>query len=465
MKHVLALFLMVLGLGGAIASLGLPVAHAEGPRASLVKIEGAIQPSTARFLARAIEKAADDGSVLLIVTLNTPGGLYDSTRKMVESMLASPVPIVVYVSPQGARAASAGTFIAAAAHVAAMAPISNIGAATPVGAGGDLPDALESKAKKDAAALLRSIAEKRGRNAEALEATVLEATAYSASEALENGIIDLIASDLDDLMGQLDGRTVLLEKGSVDLKTEGLEVAKIEETLLEGLLGFLSNPTVIFLLLALGVLGVFLEFFVGAGLILPGVTGLVFLVLAFLGMGQMPVNWAGFALIVAAVVLFYFEIAVIPGTTVFGVLGGVSFAVGGFLLFGDFTLPGFKPQPIEAPSFGVNPWIIVGVAASIFAFFMLFVRDMMAARRSGTGEPTSPVSLVGELATVTTALDPRGTIRVAGEQWSALSDSGDEIPEGEEVMVLEAEGLTLKVFKAPDTLESSEGEESEGDSS
>jgi len=465
MRHRLALVLIVLGFGGAVALQGASAVLAAGPHASLVEIDGAIKPVTARFLARAIDKAVDDRSRLLIVILDTPGGAFNSTRKMVESMLVSTIPIVVYVSPQGAQAASAGAFITAAAHVAAMAPVSNIGAALPpnnttvdlpLGDSGDLPETWGLN-KVDASALLRSIAERRGRNVEALEATVLNASAYSASEALDNGIIDLIAENLDDLMAQLHGRTVQLEEGYVNLETEGLEVVRIEETLLEGALRILSNPTVIYLLLILGGIGVFLEFILGAGLILPGITGLAFLVLAFVGMAQMPVNWAGFALIVVAMVLFYVEIAVVPGKTVFGVTGVISLVAGGFLLFGDFTLPGFEPPPIETPSFRVNPWIIVGVAASVFAFFAFFVRSFLAARRAGTTTPTTVVSLVGQSGVATTDIAPTGEVHVADEYWTAVSDTGEAISEGERVTVLGIEGLTLKVSKpaVSDSLEES----------
>ena len=456
MRHKLAVLLVLLGFGGALASHGVSTVYAAGPHGVLVEIEGVIQPDTARFLARAIEKAAEDRARLVIVTLDTPGGLLDSTRDMVESMLASSIPIVVYVAPQGARAASAGTFITAAAHIAAMAPISNIGAATPVGAGGDLPDTLESKGKQDAAALLRSIAEKRGRNAAALEATVMEATAYSASEALENGIIDVIAPDLDSLLTQLHGTIVQLDGGEVVLETEGLEVIRIERTVLEGILGFLSNSTVVFLLLILGAIGVYFEFFLGTGLILPGVMGIVCLVLAFVGLGQLPVNWAGFALIVAAIVLFYFEIAVIPGTTVFGVLGVISMAGGGFLLFGDFNVPGFDPPDIETPSFRVNPWVIGAVAASSFVFITFFARDMIAARSPGTTAPTTDTTLAGQSGVAITDIAPQGQVRVAGENWTAVSDSGERISVGEQVVVLEIDGLTLKVFRAPETDDLSE---------
>ncbi len=449
MRHRLALILVIVGFGGALVSQTGSTVHAAGPHAARVDIDGVIDPNTARFLSRAIDTATDDGARLLIVTLDTPGGLFDSTRDMVESMLESRVPIAVYVSPPGARAASAGTFIAAAAHIAAMTPISNIGAASPVGPGGDLPDTLASKAKQDASALLRSIAEKRGRNIEALEATVTEAKSYSASEALEAEIIDLIANDINDLMAKVHGMTIEMQGGALVLDTADLDIVKIERTIVENFLSFLANPTVAFLLLALGFIGIFLEFVLGVGLILPGVTGIVLLVLAFVAAGQLPVNWGGIALIIAAMGLFYFELAVIPGTTVFGILGVIFFAVGGLLLFGDFSLPGFSPEPIEAPSFSVNPWVVGAVAAGTFGFFLFFVRNLMAARRPGTFGATSVTTLVGRAGLATSEIAPRGTVHLAGEYWSAVSDSGEAIPEGEKVMVVETDGVVLKVFKAP----------------
>ena len=460
MRH-LAVVLVLLGFGGALASHGLSAARAAGPHAAVLEIDEPILPSTARFLARGIDKATDDGATVLIVTLDTPGGLLDSTRDMVGSILESEIPVVVYVSPPGARAASAGTFITAAAHVAAMAPVSNIGAATPVGAAGDLPSTLGSKAKQDAAADLRSIAEARGRNIEALEATVLEAKSYSASEALEANLIDLIAADLADLLSQLNGRTVCIGAGCtvsqgqleggtlVVLETEGLETIDIEKTVLENFLGFLANPSIAFALLALGFLGIFLEFILGLGLILPGVMGVVLLVLAFVAAGQLPVNWAGIVLIGAAAVLFYFELAVMPGTTVFGVLGVLALAAGGLLLFGDFALPGFEPQPIETPSFRVNPWVVGAVTAGMAVTVLFFLRSIAGARTAGTSAPTTPTSLVGQPGIVTAALAPEGAVHLAGEEWSAVSDSGEPIAEGEEVLVSSTEGLTLRVFKWP----------------
>ena len=448
MRHKLAVLLVLLGFGGTVFSQGVSTVYAAGPHAVLVEIEGNIQPSTARFLARAIDKATEDRASLLIVTLDTPGGFLGSTIEMAESMLASTVPIVVYVSPNGAQATSAGTFITAAAHIAAMAPVSHIGAATSVAR--NLPEAVQSEGKQDdAIVLLQRIAEKRGRNAGALEATLLEGTSYSASEALENDIIDLIAPDLDSLLKQLHGTTVQLEGNEAILETEGLEVIRIERTVLEGILGFLANPTVVYLLLALGAIGAFLEVSAAGGLILPGVMAIVFWVLAFVGMGQLPVNWAAFALIVAAFVLFYFEIAVIPGTTVFGVLGVISLAGGGFLLFGDFNLPGFDPQDIETPSFRVNPWVIGAVSLSSFLFITFFVRSLITARNPGTTEPTTETSLVGQSGVAATDIAPQGQVHLAGEYWTAVSDSGEQISAGEEVIVLGTDGLVLKVFKAP----------------
>ena len=242
MRRALALVFVLLGFGGFPVGQSLRAVEATTPHANLLVIDGAIQPTAASFLARGLDKATDDGAQLLIVQLDTPGGLLDSTRDMVSEILGLEIPVVVYVFPPGAQAASAGTFIVAAAHVAAMAPATNIGAASPVGAGGkDLPETLKSKVTQDAAAFIRSIAEERGRNADALERTVLEAVSYPASEALEIDIIDLIAEDVEELLSQLDGMTVALKDGEVVLETEGLDVQEINQTPVERFL--VSWPT------------------------------------------------------------------------------------------------------------------------------------------------------------------------------------------------------------------------------
>ena len=242
-RRAVALALVVVGFGGFAATQVLATAVSSGPHASVITIDGAIDPIAAGYLSRGLDAATEDGSRLVIVLLDTPGGLLSSTRDMVEDILRSKVPVVVYVWPPGSRAASAGTFIAAAGHVAAMAPTTNIGAAAPVGGGGeDLPKTLKSKATQDAAAFIRSIAEKRDRNAEALEETVLAAASYTASEALENNVIDLIAGDIDELLAKLDGRSVTLNSGEFIIETLGLELREIDRTLVERFLGFVATP-------------------------------------------------------------------------------------------------------------------------------------------------------------------------------------------------------------------------------
>ena len=440
MRRALALVLVFLGFGGFLAGQSLRAVEANGPHANLLVIDGAIQPTAARFLARGLDKATDDGAQLLIVQLDTPGGLLDSTRDMVSEILGSGIPVVVYVFPPGAQAASAGTFIVAAAHVAAMAPATNIGAASPVGAGGeDLPETLKSKATQDAAAFIRSIAEERDRNADALERTVLEAVSYPASEALQIDIIDLIAEDVEELLARLDGMTVTLKDGEVVLETEGLEVREISQTPVERFLGFLANPDIAFLLLSLGSIGILVEF-LNPGMVTPGVGGVIALALAFVALGNLPVNWVGVGLIALAMLLFFLETQA-PGIGVFGIGGAISFILGAFLLFGGFSSP-----PIPSASFRVSFWLIGTVSGILFLYLVFLFRFVLQGRRARYS--TGPQSLVGRMGTVTTPLDPRGTVQVASELWSAVSNSGEPIPQGEEVVVSDIDGLTLKVFKA-----------------
>ena len=230
------------------------------------------------------------------------------------------------------------------------------------------------------------------------------------------------------------------------LDTEGLQTFSIEKTLLESFLGFLANPTLLFLLLTLGAIGVFIEFVSGAGVLLPGITGIIALALAFLGLGELPTNVVGIVLIGLSVVLFVIELKA-PWSFGFGVAGLIAFAPGGFLLVGDFALPGFTPEPLEVPDLRVNPWVVGATTAGLGAILMFLVRSILGARSPGTSEPTSVASLMGQTGTVNAALAPAGTVQVAGELWSAISDSGETIDEGTEVLVTEAEGLTLKVSK------------------
>lgn len=447
MKHVLAIVMIIIGFGGYVASQGIPTARADSHHAYLIRVTGSIQPVTARFLSRAVEKSVKDDAHFIVITLDTPGGLLDSTRDIVKSLLDSSTPIIVYVYPSGAQAASAGTFIASAAHISAMTPISNIGAASPVGIeGGDLPKTLLDKTNEDTAALLRSIAEERGRNIEALESTVLKARSYSASEALENNVIDLIADDLQNLLSQLNDRTVKMTNGDLVLDTKDIELRNIEKSILEILLGFLGNPTVAFMLLTLGFIGILLELVLGLGFVIPGITGVIALALAFVGMGELPVNWVGVLLLGVSIVLVFGEIHA-PGTTVFGVLAVISFALGAIMLFGTFTLPGFNPKPVEAPTLQLSLWLIGTVTLGMSGLIFFLTRSIMSTREPGTSGSTTLLGLEGQAGYTKTDLSPTGTVYVAGEDWTAISDSEEQISKGEKIVVLEAEGLTLKVFK------------------
>ncbi len=449
MRHFVALALMIVGFGGLMAAQSTDAAEASGGDARILAIDGAITPLEAKHFSNVIDEAHETGAEILIVQLSTPGGLLESTREMVEDIFASPLPVVVYVSPSGARAASAGTFITAAAHVAAMAPATNIGAASPVGAGGDdLPDTLRAKATQDAAAFLRSIASQRNRNAEALQDTVLDAVSYTATEALELQVVDLKAENLSDLLTQLHGMAVDLNGEKVQLDTDGLTTTIIERTPVEHFIRFLADPNVAFLLLTIGGIGIIIELF-SPGLIGPGVVGIIALILAFLAFGNLPVNWVGVGLILLSMALFYLE-AQAPGIGIFGVNGAVGFLIGAFLLFGNITLSPEVPDLPNAPSFTVSLWIIAAMSALLFASMVLTIRAVKQVRRAQPYydySSSNPDNLIGTIGTTTTQLDPAGSVQAAGEQWSAVSDSGESLQMGERVMIVEVDGLTLRVVR------------------
>ncbi len=427
----------------------VPKIYADSHNALLIKIDGVIDGSVAHFVQRSIKFAKNNRSEMLIIELDTPGGLYDSTRDIVELILGSEIPIVVFVSPDGAQAASAGTFITASAHIAAMSPTSNIGAATPVSATGEtLPDVIQSKTKQDAAAFIRSIAETRDRNVNALEETVLISKSYTASEALEVQIIDILVKDLDHLLAEINGKTVQMHNKIITINTNDLEIITISKNLLEHVISFLSNPTVIFLFLAIGSIAILIEVISGGGLIISGVFGSLLLVLAFIGIGDVPVNWGGVILIIASMILFYCEIFLIPGTTIFGFLGTLTLFFGGFLLFGDFSLPGFDQQPIPSPNYGVNTWVLVISSGLIFALITFVITDIRRAQIIGIKKRKTTTSFVGQSGFTTTDLSPEGEVLIANEMWSAISEDGEIIKKDDPIKVLSMDGLTLIVSKA-----------------
>ena len=381
-------------------------------------------------------RANETGAQLLIIGLDTPGGLYSSTREIVEILLGSPVPVAVFVSPRGSQAGSAGTFITAAAHIAAMTPGSNIGAATPVsGTGEEISETLADKATNDAAALIRAIAEERGRNPDALEETVRSAASYSASEALEADIIDLIADDIPALLVALDGRTVVTIAGEHTLELTGVEVRELKMQWRERFVDFISNPNIAFLLLTLGSIGLIIEMLT-PGAIGPGVAGIICLGLGFLALGNLPFNWAGVAFILLAIVLAALEIFV-SGFGALGIGAAVSLVVGGLLLFGDFG--GGRITPPSFPTVSINRWVLVGVGGvllSVAGYLAYEVIMSRTGRRRGAGKGggsgrdgrSSPGELVGRTGTVTSSLNPRGVVALSDETWSSVSNDGLTIP-------------------------------------
>ncbi len=398
------------------------------PLVRVMSIEGPISPVTAEALVREVDRAEREGISALVVELDTPGGLETSMRVMVKRMLASRTPILVYVTPSGARAASAGVFIVLAAQVAAMAPGTNIGAATPVGLQGGMDSTLSRKATSDAAAFARTIAAQRHRNAAWAERAVRRAVAASETEALELDVIDLVSTDLDHLLAAADGRQVEAAGRKMRLRTSGASVERVVPGFRQRLLAVLADPNVAYILLMLGFYGLLFEL-QNPGAILPGVVGAICLVLAFLALSTLPVNYAGVALILLALVFFVAEIKV----TSHGILaaGGVLALLLGSLIL--FKGPG---------EFARVSWpVLLGGTLSTAAFFLLIVGKGLAAQRRPVRAGREAMS--GSRAEALSRCAPRGRVFVHGEAWNAWSESPVEA--GEEVEVVSVEGLTLRV--------------------
>ena len=330
----------------------IQVLEGSSPEISKVEIKGAIQPSTSRYIERAIGLAEKNGSVALLIVIDTPGGMLEPTRDIVMDIMNSKVPIISYVHPSGARAASAGTFIAAASHIAAMAPGTNMGAAAPINQdGNDLNETLKSKITQDATALLRSAASRTGKNPEALESTVIESSSYTAEEAFQANIIDFISPDITSLLVDVNGATVLVNGIETTINTRDTSLENINRSLLEKFLDAVGNPNITFILLTLGSIGLTIEF-VKPGILIGGFTGILALSLAFVGLGQLPVSWLALSLMGVGLILFILE-GQAPGLGIFIIGGLICFVLGAFLLFG-----GLSPPSIGGPSFNINFWIL-----------------------------------------------------------------------------------------------------------
>ena len=410
-------------------------AGASGGTALVLTIDGAITPATQEYLSRGIQTAEQQGAEVLVLQLNTPGGGLGPMQKMAEAIRASSVPVVVYVSPRGAWAGSAGTIITLAGHAAAMAPETAIGAASPVGSQGeDLSTTEQTKVTEIMKATVRSLAERRSPQAVALaEAAVESAKAVSASEALSAGLVDFIATDVSDLLRQLDGFTVQMADGPRVLHTSGLVQQALGLSFIERLLQLLTDSNIVFLLLALGVQALLIEI-THPGAWVPAFAGVSSLALAGYGLGILPVNWFGLIFIIMAFVLFIVDIKT-PTHGALTVAGVVSFIIGALVLFNSPGTPAFQRVSIPLVIF---VGIFIGL---IFAFILGYA--LRAQRRPVI---TGQESLGGKTGIAMTVLDPTGQVQAAGELWTAEAvDGSGPIHKGERVEVVSVEGLRLKV--------------------
>jgi membrane-bound serine protease (ClpP class) len=403
------------------------------PKVYVLSVEGAINPASSSLIESGIEAALEGEAECLVIMLNTPGGLLESTRIIVRDILNSTVPVVVYVAPGGSQAASAGVFVTLAAHIAAMAPATNIGAAHPVSLQGQADSVMIEKAVNDASAFIRSIAEERKRNVEWAEQAVRKSLSVTETEALRESIIDLVAHDIDELLLMIDGREVQIGRVTHTLRTAGAEVINIEMTWQQKFLRVLTDPNIAYILMMIGITGIMFEIY-NPGSILPGVVGVISLILAFYSLHTLPVNYAGLALIIFAVVLFLLEIKV-PSYGILTLGGITSLVLGSIMLISSDS----------ALEFARISWsVIIPVTAFITAFFLFAIgMGLKAQMRKPT---TGTEGLIGTVGEALEPLNPTGEVRVSGELWTAESVEG-KIKKGEKIEVVAIEDLKLKVKK------------------
>lgn len=430
-----ALASLCLLFGGASDPAAQPAAATTRGEIRLLTLEGVINPFSARYLERELAAAGDADATLVVIRIDTPGGLETSMRRITSAMLESRVPVAVYVAPAGGRAASAGMFITIAGHVAAMAPGTNIGAAHPVGLGAQADSVMSSKIVNDAAALARSIATQRGRNAAWAEEAVRQSVSITADEAVRLHVIDLVASDLDALLRSLDGRAVRTPAGQRVVRAAGAPVVERSMRLHERILHVLTDPNIAYLLFTIAMVGLIAELYNPGGMI-PGLVGAVSLVLALVAFGSLPINWAGVLLMLLAAGLAIAEVNT-AGFGALGIGGLVAFVVGSLLLYEPFGVP--SPA---LPSVRVSPWIIVTVTGGMTLFLGFVIRALMRAQRSPVR--MGATTLVGREGRAITDLAPEGRVRVDGEVWTAIAE-GEPVGAGEPVEVAGVEGVTLRV--------------------
>jgi membrane-bound serine protease (ClpP class) len=409
-------------------------AQEDRPEVLVIDVEGPVTPVMLSFIERAIVEADARNAEALIMRLNTPGGSVDLTKQVIQAMIAADIPVVVYVWPPGGFAASAGTFMTLAAHADAMAPNTSIGAASPVdGNGQDIDETLRAKVENILVADMKGLVDRRGEKAlEWAQKAITEAEAASAQEALELGVIDFVAKDLDHLLAQLDGFTVRVNDEEVVLKTADARISFLEATTLEEILGIITNPSIALFLISLGSLAILYEV-IHPTSYMSAVIGLILLLVGLYSIGQLPVNYAGLALILLAFILFAAELF----TPTFGALtaGGVaSFILGALILFNTSEFA----YEIPLPS-------IIGIPLSLAVIIGLGFRKIIKTMRK---KPvTGQEGMIGTIGVVKIALEPQGSVFVWGERWQAVSEDGQSIPAGERVEVTAMDGFRLKVKK------------------
>lgn len=427
-RHIFSIFLLLL----LLSAMGTAQ-----ERIMRIAIDGSINPASAKYVRDALREASDEQMHAVIVRMNTPGGLLQSTRDIVSDFLEIDIPIIVYVAPGGAQAASAGAFITMAAHIAAMAPGTNIGAAHPVTIGEGESNIADSsnipltKATEDAAAFARSIAEARGRNVEWAELAVRGSASITEREALDLNVIDLVANDDEDLLSQLHGWNLVLKGDSVVLNTQNASIVQRDMTFQQKILDLLSNPNIAYLLLMFGIYGLFFELY-NPGTIFPGVVGGICLILAFYSMNTLPVNYAGLALILFSIILFILEIKVVSHGLLS--IGGVIALFFGSIMLID-TPPGLEFMQISLT-------VILTITACTTAFFLFVIGKGIAAMRRQASTGTE--GMVGERGVVLEDIAPLGVVAVHGERWKARCKEGD-ISAGSVVVVRHVNNLELLV--------------------
>ena len=433
-----SIFFLALCIIPLIGGLGSSIISASSSRIAVLHIEGTIVPVVADYIDRGISQAEDENADVCIIELHTPGGLLDSTERIVTTIMNADVPIVVYVSPKGAWAASAGTFITLSANIAAMTPGSTIGAAHPVSAGGEeIPEDQMKKIVEFSAKWMKTIAQERGRNMEEAELAVTESKSFTDVDALECNLIDLRADNLEDLISQINGREVVLASGEeITINTTGYATARNEMNTIEEFLQTISNPNVAYILFTLASIGLITEIS-NAGMVFPGVIGGISLFLAFYSLGVLNAYWGGLALILLAIGLFVAEYF----TASFGLLttgGVVSLVMGSLILFS------------HSPGVEVNRGLIAGVTTATAAFSIFVIGAIIRGQRRR--KATGAEGMIGKTAIAKTPLDPTGTVQSEGELWTAITES-DKIAPGEEVVISKVETLKLWVTRKSGDLE------------